>query len=68
MVTGTDHITASDSRDIYKQYWYYQYPVQGAIALQEMLETAMTPETFQKVKSQHCCCIIKRQHSPGQRG
>lgn len=50
IVTGTDHITASDSRDIYKQYWYYEYPVQGAIALQEILETSMTPETFQKVK------------------
>lgn len=50
MVNGAPYVTASDSRDIYKRYWYYQYPLQGAIALQEMLETTMTAATFQKVK------------------
>jgi len=49
-IVGTDHITASDSRDIYKQYWYYQYPLQATVQLQEYLETTMTKETFEKVK------------------
>lgn len=50
MITGNDHITSSDDRDIFKQYWYYHYPLQAAVNLQELLETTMTKETFEKVK------------------
>ena len=50
MITGNDHITSSDDRPIYKQYWYYHYPLQALVQLQEMLETTMTKETFEKVK------------------
>jgi len=48
-IVGTDHITSSDDRDIFKQYWYYQYPLQATVQLQEYLETTMTKETFEKV-------------------
>ena len=50
MITGNDHITSRDDRPIFKQYWYYHYPLQGLVQLQEMLETTMTKETFEKVK------------------
>ena len=50
MITGDDHVTSSDDRDIFKQYWYYHYPLQPAVQLQELLETTMTKETFGKVK------------------
>jgi esterase/lipase len=50
MITGNDHITSSDNRPIYKKYWYYHYPLKGLVQLQEMLETTMTKETFEKVK------------------
>jgi esterase/lipase len=50
MITGSDHITSEDVRPIYKQYWYSRYPLQGLVQLQEMLETAMIKETFEKVK------------------
>ena len=50
MITGNDHITSSDDRPIYKQYWNYHYPLQALVQLQEMLETTMTKETFEKVK------------------
>jgi len=50
LVTGSDHKTADDQRPAYKQYWYYRYPYEGTAALQEILETSMTPATFGKVK------------------
>lgn len=50
MVTGDDHITSSDDREIFKAYWYHHYPLQAAVQLQEMIETAMTKATFEKVK------------------
>lgn len=50
MVKGSHYVTASDDRPIYKQYWYHQYPLEAAVELQELLETTMTKETFEKVK------------------
>ncbi len=50
VITGNDHITSADDRPIYKQYWYYHYPLQSLVQLQELLETTMTKETFEKVK------------------
>lgn len=50
LVTGDTYVTASDARPVYQQYWYYHYPMQSTIQLQEMLETSMTPETFKQVK------------------
>jgi pimeloyl-ACP methyl ester carboxylesterase len=48
-ITGSDHIISPDERPIYKQYWYYRYPLQSLVQLEEMLETTMTSETFKKV-------------------
>lgn len=50
MITGDDHITSSDDREIFKAYWYYHYPLEATVQLQEMLETTMIKETFEKVK------------------
>lgn len=50
MITGDDHITSSDDREIFKAYWYYHYPLEATVQLQEMLETTMTKATFEKVK------------------
>lgn len=50
LVTGNDHKVSDDNRPVYKQYWYYRYPFNGAAALQEIIETSMVPETFAKVK------------------
>lgn len=49
-VTGGDYITSKDERPIYRQYWYWRYPLKAATELQEYLETTMTDETFTKVK------------------
>lgn len=50
LITGDDHITSSDDREIFKAYWYHHYPLEATVQLQEMLETTMIKETFQKVK------------------
>lgn len=50
LVTGTTGITAKDDRPLYKKYWYYHYPLQPTAELQELLETTMTKETFEKIK------------------
>jgi pimeloyl-ACP methyl ester carboxylesterase len=50
MVTGKDHIEKTDTGSLYRQYWYYRYPLQATVQLEELLETSMVKETFEKVK------------------
>ncbi|HWB24148.1 MAG TPA: alpha/beta hydrolase [Chitinophagaceae bacterium] len=50
LVKGSHYVIATDNRPIYKQYWYSKYPLEAAVQLEEMLETTMTKETFEKVK------------------
>lgn len=50
VVTGGHYRQGGDERAQYKQYWYGQYRLEGTVALEEMLETSMTKETFQRVK------------------
>lgn len=50
MIVGSDTVTSHDTRPIYKQYWYNQYPLYAAVELQELLETTMTKSTFEAVK------------------
>jgi len=50
LVKGGNYVISTDTRPIYKQYWNYQYRLEAAVQLQEMLETTMTKETFEKVK------------------
>lgn len=50
IVNGDDYFTSSDDREIFKEYWYYRYRLEAAVQLQELLETTMTKETFEKVK------------------
>ena len=49
LIIGSKYNTAKDTRPMYKQYWNYQYRLEAIVALQEMLETTMLPETFQKI-------------------
>lgn len=50
LVIGRDEMFAKDQRPIYQKFWYSRYPLQPLPQLQEMLETAMVPATFAKVK------------------
>lgn len=49
-VTGSHYVTTKDTRPIYKQYWYWHYPLESTVQLEELIETTMTKETFEKVK------------------
>ena len=49
-ITGSHFVTAKDNRPIYKQYWYWHYPLEAAVELQELIETTMTKQTFEAVK------------------
>jgi esterase/lipase len=51
MVLGSKFVDSKkDTRNIYRQYWYYHYRIEGVVALEEMLESAMNEQTFKKVK------------------
>lgn len=50
MVVGSQYIYSADTPPHYKQYWNYGYRIESLAELEEMLETAMTPEVFHKVK------------------
>jgi esterase/lipase len=50
LVKGSKFNTASTNTPLYNQYWYQQYRLEGAAQLQELIETAMIPATFELVK------------------
>ncbi|PWT77500.1 MAG: alpha/beta hydrolase [Bacteroidetes bacterium] len=49
MVKKSDYVVSSDDRPLYKQYWNKPYRLEGAVALEELLETTMNKETFEKI-------------------
>jgi len=50
-VTGKDHIEpdSADTAALRRQYWYTRYPLNATVQLEEMLETSMNKQTFEKV-------------------
>jgi esterase/lipase len=50
LVMKGNYVDSKDQRVSFKKYWYDHYRLEGVAALQEMLETSMTKETFEKVK------------------
>jgi esterase/lipase len=50
LVTGSKYVNSEDTRPIYKQYWSYGYRIEAVAQLEELLETAMKPDLFEKVK------------------
>lgn len=49
-IRGSDYIFSEDTRPLYKKYWSYGYRIEALTELQEMLESAMQPELFEKIK------------------
>ena len=50
LVLGSKYIVPKDDRPVYNQNWNKPYRIEATIALEEMLETSMTSETFEKIK------------------
>lgn len=49
-VTGNNERIVEGKTPEYKKYWYTNYRLESVVELQELLESAMTPELFAKVK------------------
>ena len=51
LVTGKDHIEpdSADTAALRRQYWYTRYPLNATVQLEELVETSMTKQTFEKV-------------------
>jgi esterase/lipase len=45
-----EYNTSSDTSALYRQYWYSKYRMEGAVELEELLETTMKSSTYEKVK------------------
>ncbi|MBV9988865.1 MAG: alpha/beta hydrolase [Chitinophagaceae bacterium] len=50
LVKGSSYNTAKMNTPEYKQYWNYQYRLEAAVQLEELLETGMVASTFSLVK------------------
>ena len=50
MVKKSNYNTSDDDRPLYKKYWNKPYRLEAAVALEELLETTMNKETFEKIK------------------
>ena len=49
LVKKGNYVNPPDERPIYAAYWNKPYRLEAAVALEEMLETTMNKETFEKV-------------------
>jgi len=50
LVKQGKYMVPEDVRPLYRRYWNQHYRLEGVVALKAYLETAMTPENFNKVK------------------
>ena len=50
IVTGGPYMDSRDQRPLYKKYWTHHYRLEAAVALQELIETSMTRDVFEKVR------------------
>jgi hypothetical protein len=50
LVIGSDYLTPKDTTKAYAKYWYTPYRLEATVSLQEMIESSMTTETFNKVQ------------------
>lgn len=49
LVRSGDYNESTSMSDVRAQYWYKKYRLEGAVQLEEMLETRMNDETFKRV-------------------
>ncbi len=50
LVTKSNYIDSKDDRPLNKQYWNTHYRTEAVVSLEELLETTMNKETFEKIK------------------
>ncbi|OQP68024.1 alpha/beta hydrolase [Niastella populi] len=50
LVTGSKYLDSEDTREAYRKYWTHHYRIEAAVNLEELVETSMNKETFERVK------------------
>jgi esterase/lipase len=50
LVTGSKYLDSKDTRENFRKYWTYHYRIEAAVNLEELVETSMNKETFERVK------------------
>ncbi|MNL08891.1 hypothetical protein D3C87_1296280 [compost metagenome] len=50
LVIGGKERASAEKKPEYAQYWYTSYRLESTVQLQELVETTMNKETFEKVK------------------
>lgn len=48
-VMGGNYIMSKDQRPQFKRYWYSRYRIEGAVAVQELIEAEMKTDNFSKI-------------------
>jgi pimeloyl-ACP methyl ester carboxylesterase len=49
LVKRSRYLDTKDQREAFKKYWYSHYRLEGVVALEELMETSMLPENFNKI-------------------
>lgn len=49
-VKGSNYLDSEDKRPEFRKYWTYHYRIEAAVNLEELVETTMKKETFERVK------------------
>jgi len=55
LFSHSQYVTSKDKRALFKKYWFDHYRLEGAVALEELLESSMNKETFNKVNQPVLC-------------
>jgi esterase/lipase len=49
IIKSGNYIESTDQRDIFKKHWYSKFRLEGAIAVQELIETGMNQKNFAQI-------------------
>jgi esterase/lipase len=49
-VKGSNYLDSEDKRPEFRKYWTYHYRMEAAVNLEELVETTMKKETFERIK------------------
>jgi esterase/lipase len=54
LVKGSGTLYSKRQDSLYRKYWYTRYDINGAVELEELLESSMTIQTFKKITEPLC--------------
>ena len=48
-ILHSEYYVSTDNRDLYKQYWYPKFRIEGLVQVEELVESSMTSATFKEI-------------------